>query len=188
MDLAEHQRKLLGLIRDTYMVSPDDDAYIRRVAASRDLQEARRNVFLWRVYVLERTCVLTFRLLRQWGLLSDVLSAFIARHNISPFRETQAPALLKTLCRHPDELISAVARFELALMKVREGDPATYVVFWNVEPHGVLNSLARDLPVDRPVPEGRYAVRISRDVPGLFEIESLEGPRASPQARSAGLA
>src|SRR5947208_7270731 len=65
MDLANHQRILLGLIRSNYQVRPDDDAYFHSVSQSRDLEEARGNIFPWRVYVLERTCVLTFTLLKQ---------------------------------------------------------------------------------------------------------------------------
>jgi hypothetical protein len=84
MDLADHQRKLLGLFRSTYQVRADDDSYIRGVAQSKDLEEARRNVFLWRIYVLERTCVLTFTLLKRRNLLKKTLNTFITRHNISP--------------------------------------------------------------------------------------------------------
>ena len=65
MDLADHQRKLLGLVRSSYQVRADDDAYIHNVAQSEDLEEARRNIFLWRIYVLERTAALTFTLLKQ---------------------------------------------------------------------------------------------------------------------------
>lgn len=64
MDLAAHQRKLLGLFRSTYRAGPGDDAYIRNVARSKDLREGRRNIFLWRVWVLKRTCPLTFNLLK----------------------------------------------------------------------------------------------------------------------------
>jgi hypothetical protein len=156
MDLAAHQRKLLGLIRSTYQVCPDDDPYIRRVAQSRDLDEARRNIFLWRIYVLERTCVLTFTLLKRRDLLEEAVSAFITRHNISPFRETQGPAFLEMVSGHHDTLIASVAQFELALMKVRQGDPSSYTVSWNVEPHSILNSLAKDIPIDDPVPKGTF--------------------------------
>jgi hypothetical protein len=175
MDLAAHQRKLLGLIRSTYRVRADDDAYIRAVAQSKDLEEARRNIFLWRIYVLERTAALTFTLLKQRNLLGEILSTFITRHNISPFRETQAPAFLESLSGHQDSLIAAVAQFELALMKVRQGDPRTYVVDWHVEPNAILHNLAKDLPLeDGPLeglaPEGDYQIRISRDFPSQFQI------------------
>ncbi len=174
MDLATHQRKLLGLIRSTYRVRPDDDPYIRRVAESRDLAEARRNIFLWRVYVLERTCALTFSLLKRRNLLGDAVSAFIAQNNISPFRETQAPAFLEGLGAHADSLVASVAQFELALLKVRQGDPHTYVVPWAVEPHGVLYSLARDQPLDETTAHGAYQIVVSGALPFGFEIQSVQ--------------
>jgi hypothetical protein len=173
MELAAHQRKLLGLFRSMYQVRSEDDAYIHRVAQSKDLEEARRNIFLWRLFVLERTAVLTFTLLKRRNLLEETLRAFITRHNISPFRETQAPAFLEALGSHHDSLIASVAQFELALLKVRQGDASAYVVPWSVEPHAVLNSLARDLPLEDRVPEGAYQILVSRDIPSQFQIVSV---------------
>jgi hypothetical protein len=175
MNLAAHQRILLGLFRSTYQVTPDDDAYVHKVAQSKDLEEGRRNIFLWRIFVLERTAVLTFTLLKHRRLLEETLGAFITQHNISPFRETQAPAFLESLTDHRDRLIASVAQFELALLRVRQGDPASYVVHWDVDPRTILNSLVRDIPLDDNAPKGAYEIRISRQLPSHFEIVSL-GP------------
>ncbi len=170
MDLAAQQRKLLGLFRDTYWVGADDDAYIRKVAQSKHLEEGRRNVLLWRTYVLERTCALSIRLLRHRNLLEETLKTFIARTNISPFRETQAPAFLEALSVHSDGLIASVAQFELSLMRVKQGDPRSYLVSWNIEPHSILHSLARNTPLEGEIAEGAYQILISRDIPGQFQI------------------
>src|SRR3954452_1536731 len=142
MDVANHQRILLGLIRSNYQVRPDDDSYFHKVSQSRDLEEARGNILLWRVYVLERACVLTFSLLKQRELLKPALDAFIAQYNISPFRETQPPDFLEALSTHDDPLVASVAQFELSLWKVRQGDSASYTVYWSIEPHSILNNLA----------------------------------------------
>jgi hypothetical protein len=174
MNLAAHQRKLLGLVRSTYEVRTDDDPYIHKVAQSRDLEEARRNVFLWRIYVLERTCALTFTLLKQRNLLKETVSAFITRHNISPFRETQAPAFLELLSGHQDSLIASVAQFELALLKVKQGDLGSYVVPWYVAPHTILHSLARDTLLEDAVPKGAYQIVISHDLPSQFQIFAVD--------------
>ena len=170
MDLASHQRKLLGLFRSTYQVRLDDDAYIHRVARSKDLQEGRRNIFLWRIFVLERTAVLTLTLLKRRNLLEEAVTSFIAAYNISPFRETQAPVFLEAMSSHHDRLVASVAQFELALLKVRQGDPCAHVVHWNVEPLTFLNSLARNVPVPDEVPEGAYDILISRDLPSRFQV------------------
>jgi hypothetical protein len=170
MDLATHQRKLLGLLRSNYEARPDDDAYIQRIARSRDLEEARGNILLWRAWVLERTAPLTFNLIKRRHLLQETLCAFINGQNISPFRETQAPSFLGTLSGHPDSLIASVAQFELALLKVKQGDLGFYVVRWEVEPYTILNSLARGLPLEDNVPEGAYEIHASRELPSQFQI------------------
>lgn len=171
MELADHQRILLGLLRSNYQVRQEDDPYFHQVARSKDLEEARSNIFLWRVYVMERTCVLTTALLRQRRMLDAALQAYIKSHNISPFREYQPLAFLASLADHPDALVASVSQFELALMKVREGDAGCYVVAWHVDPRAVLNSLALDLPLDAAQLTGAYVTRIARDVPHFFTIE-----------------
>lgn len=173
MELANHQRILLGLIRSNYQVRPDDDAYFHKVSQSRDLEEARGNILLWRVYVLERACVLTFALLKQRDLLKEALDAFITQYNISPFRETQPPDFLEALSTHDDPLIASVAQFELSLWKVKQGDPGSYRISWSIEPHTILHNLAKGIPIDeKSVPQGDYQILVSRDLPLLFQISS----------------
>lgn len=174
MNLATHQRKLLSLFRCSYEASAGDDAYIQKVSQSKDLDEARRNIFLWRIYVLERTCFLTFNLLKQRHLLEETLSAFIRQHNISPFRETQAPGFLEMLSGHSDSLVVSVAQFELALTKVRLGDPGSYAIPWNVEPHGILLNLAKGIPVEDEPQKGSYQILVSRDLPSRFQIVAVD--------------
>lgn len=172
MELANHQRILLGLIKSNYKLRPEDDSYFHKVSQSKDLVEARGNIFLWRVYVLERVCVLTFALLRQRNLLEQELDAFIRQHNISPFRETQPPDFLEALSSHDDQLIASVAQFEFYLWKVKQGDLGRYTVSWSVEPHTVLHDLAKNIPIDvESIPKGDYEILISRDLPRLFQID-----------------
>src|SRR6266436_5959415 len=118
-------------------------------------------MLLSRVYALQRICVPTISLLIQGDFLPQELDAFIRQHNISPFRETQAPAFLETLSSHSDPLIASVAQFELSLMKVRQGDPRAYTVSWAVEPHTILNNLAKNIPIEEEsVPDGDYQILI----------------------------
>ena len=173
MDLATQQRKLLGLFRSSYEVTAEDDPYIRKVARSRDLAEGKKNIALWRVWVLERTCALTVNLLRRRNLLNDLIGQFMRSENISPFRETQAPAFLEWLGDSEDLLVASVARFELALIKVRDGDRRTHAVPWKVEPASVLHSLAKDLPLEAEMHAGQYEIVASRKIPGHFRIHKL---------------
>jgi len=173
MDIATHQRALLKLFRSDCDQSACADDYICRVAQSRDLQEAKRNILLWRIYVLERTAPLTVNLLKQRGQLAAEVASFIARCNISPFRETQAPAFLEGLSESSNTLTRSVAQFELALLRVREGDCGRYVVCWDVEPHSVLHSLATNAVLPGAIPVGAYQVVVSRDCPDRLQIFSV---------------
>ena len=111
MDLAVHQRAMLGLFRATYRVSDDDEPYISRVAQSQDLQEARGNVLMWRFYVLQRTCPLSLALLQRHGVLRRAIEDFIAQCNISPFRENSGvgvPGTAERPCRSSHRVGGAV--------------------------------------------------------------------------------
>jgi len=183
MDLASHQRILLGLMRTTYQPGADDAAYYHRVAGSPDLQEARGNVLLWRIYVLERTCVLTIELLRQGDLLEDALQAFIRQENISPFREYQPLAFLEFLAGHADPLVVSVSQFELALMKVRDGDTGRHIVDWSYEPGPILQALAQRAPLpDRADPD-LHRTEVSGELPHLFEIKRLARDSAKERSK-----
>jgi hypothetical protein len=170
MDLATHQRSLLGLLRSNLDSSACTDHYIQRVAQSPDLQEAKRNIFLWRIYVLERTAPLTFRLLEQRGELAARVAHFIATRNISPFRETQGPAFLQASSESADSLERSVARFELALLKVKAGDQGRHIATWEFEPQGILHSLASATPLPDPLPAGPYHTVVSREFAGNLRI------------------
>ena len=170
MDLATHQRVLLGLIRSTHEVGAADDAYFHEVAASEDLKEARGNIFLWRVYVLERTCVLTVALLRQCARFDAALQEFVRIRNVSPFRELQPLAFLEFLAEDADALVVSVSQFELALMKAREGDASSRVVQWSQDPRRILKALAENAPIDTELRDGAYVTRISPDLRYLFDV------------------
>ena len=75
------------------------------------------------------------------------------QYNISPFRETQTPAFLEAMSDHPEPLVASVAQFELALRRVKQGDPGRYVISWSHgDPLPILNALAKDTPFEDPAP------------------------------------
>ncbi len=170
MDLQTHQRKLLGLVRGSYEPTAREGPYIRHVAQSADLQEARRNILLWRIWVLQRTCPLTFSLLKHRQLLGDAVTAFMANSNISQFRETQTPAFLEFMSCYEDTLVASVAQFEMAMIRVREGDETPHVVQWSAEPLQLLNSVATDTPMECEPAAGEFEIIVSHDVPGGFAV------------------
>jgi hypothetical protein len=181
-DLCRHQRALLALLRSGVLPDPDDDPYLHRVAVSPDLAQARENVLLWRVYVLERSCVLTLALLRGRRSLIATLHDFIAGHNLSPFREFQPRAFLAWLSASDDPLLVALASFEMALTAVREGDATAYEVAWPVDPHPVLDALTRSSPLAEPLPQSAWIARVHHALPGGFVLQPAAPPTFSELA------
>src|SRR5689334_22319527 len=115
MNLVTHQQAMLSLMRMSHTPACEHDPYLRAVARSRDLEEARNSVFLWRSYVLARTAPLTFNFLKQQGRLRRELDSYIADNNLSLYRETHASIFLERLSHDADEEVANVAQFELAL-------------------------------------------------------------------------
>jgi hypothetical protein len=179
MNLATHQRGLLHLIRSNDGTAPlYDDPYLRTVAQSKDLQEAKNSVFLWRAFVLARTAPMTFNLLKRHDQLRREIDSYIANQNLSPYRETHAPIFLERLIRHPNPLVARVAQFELALHRVRLGDSNRYTTTWEMNPLPLLTCLANDTPIDENAVEAcNYEIVVARDLPGRFEVYRLSRNR-----------
>lgn len=174
MSLASQQQAMLGLMRLPNAPTGERDPYLRRVARSRDLREARNNVFLWRAFVLARTAPLTYNLLKRCGRLKAELDRYIAGNNLSPYRETHAAIFLDGLGNDADELVACVAQFERALHRVRHGDAGPYVMRWAMDPLPILLQLAADSPDDISLSEkGAYQIVIARNLPGYFEVSRL---------------
>jgi hypothetical protein len=178
-DLSRHQRALLALLRSGTPPEAEDDPYLHRVAASPDMAEARGNVLLWRIYVLERSCVLTMALLRGRRTLIPTLQDFIAGHNLSPFREFQPRAFLAWLSASDDPLLAALASFEIALTAIHEGDTRAYEVAWPVDPHPVLDALTRSSPLVEPLPQAAWIARVHHALPGGFFLQPTEAPQST---------
>jgi hypothetical protein len=171
MNLATHQQAMLRLMRVSDFSQYEQDPYIQRVAQSRDLLEARNNVFLWRAYVLARTAPLTFNLLKQRGDLRTELDAYIADNNLSPYRETHAEIFLDRLCDSANDIVARVAQFERALIHVKRGHGVRSVLTWNKDPLPLLLSLAKDAPFEEAICEdGIYEIVVTREAAGFFEV------------------
>ncbi len=176
-DLAHHQRAMLKLMRGGQLGPSEGDPHLHQVAASRHLAEARRVVLLWRVHMLEQGCALTMALLRSRRTLGPTLQEFVDNHNLSPFRESQAHAFLEWLSASDDLLLRAVSGFEKTLVAVRNGDASMHEVAWPVDPHPVLQALARGEPVDEPLPQVAWIARVHHALPGGFVLMPAQQPQ-----------
>jgi hypothetical protein len=173
MDLTTLQRQLRGLITSTYQVSAGDEAYIQAVAHSEHLQVVREIIHWWQAYDVERSCVFTATLIKQRGRWDEALRAWGCQQRSAPFIEQLGPMFLEALCGHDDPLIACVAQFELALIKVKQGDEKVYMVDWAYDPYAVLTSLLTPRSLDEARARGAYRTTIARHLPQLFQVVSV---------------
>jgi hypothetical protein len=175
MDLAAHQRQMLELLQFSPAKLESNDPYVERLAGACELATIREIILWWRLFDLETYCALTASVLKQRGIFDDEVRAFLGRGRFTRLRDKLRTAFLAEMRHHDDELIAAVAGFELALIKVKDGDPAPYQVNWGCDPRPVIKSLLNR----QPLPElnrGPYCTIISRDAPGFVRVFA---PRSS---------
>jgi len=176
MDLTSHQRKLLGLIKSTYEGSNDEDPYIRKITRSTNLEVIREIAAWWRALNIERYCVLTTSLLKRWGIFESAIEEFAINQDTSRFIERLGTQFLEEMGRHENHLISCVARFELALIRVKGGDTRKYVIEWQHDPNVVLDNLLRGAALGEAIGigNGHYRTIVSNEEPGLFRVVKFE--------------
>jgi hypothetical protein len=168
--LAEHQRKLLGMIKGTYSPASQDEPYLHQVAGSSQLALVREIATWWRIFDIERYCVLTSRYLKMRGIYEDTVDTFVRNHAISPFINELGEAFLVDMGQSEDSALSALARFELRLVQVKRGDAGEYQIEWDLDPVAVLNHVIKGDPMDLEQAQGRYHTVVSASLPGLFAV------------------
>jgi hypothetical protein len=173
MNLATLQGKLLGLIRSTYQVAPDDDPYIKAVADSEHLRMVQDVVLWWRAFGISRFAVLTTAVLKGQERFDEAVRAFVRGRSVSPFVEELGPDFLEEMAAHTYSLVASIARFELALIRVKKGDPARYDIEWTYDPNRVLEHAVHGRPFDREASRGRFRVVVAREIPDMFRILTL---------------
>jgi hypothetical protein len=174
MDLVDHQRKLLGMIKGTYQPTEEDEPYLQTLNDSDNLDLVREIATWWRIFDLERYCILTSRLLKQRGTYESTVDRFVKTHAISPFINELGEAFMQDLSGSDDSLLAEVAAFELALTRVKRGDKSNHIINWEHNPAIVLSSLANEIPIEAEIPGGHYRVTVSAGLQGMFSIEQMQ--------------
>jgi hypothetical protein len=164
--LERHQRGLLDLIKNRG--GPAEDAYLQRVATSRGLEIVREIAVWWRAFQIEDQCHFTSRLLKRCDCFENVVVAYFNNHRTSPFIEELSQDFLSSLSSHPDHLIRAVARFELAILRVRTGSAESFEVLWDRSPEPVILALDENSLLPPPETGSVYRMRIGRDLPRMI--------------------
>ena len=180
MNLADLQNNLLRLVKSTHPAPEIASGYVSEVAGSERLAVVQEIVHWWREVQIGRYCLLTSAMLKRRGIFAESVRRFISSFPLTPFIEELSPTFLEMVSTHPDPRVAALARFELALLRVKQGDPTCYVVEWDVDPNLLLYNLLNDYPLnDEEMQRNRFSTVISRDLPGQYEVLPIESPGRS---------
>ena len=176
--LAEYQKTMLALIKgragalETMPVMTDQ--HLIELARSRGLGLLREVAVWWRGFAVESACPWTARLLKKLGSFQSCVEAFYREQNVSPYVEKAGEQFLFKMSASPEPLVFAMARLELALMRVRQGSPDEYLVEWDRNPELVFQALRSGSELAEAEPGARYCMYISRDIPELVRCECEE--------------
>jgi hypothetical protein len=171
--LAEYQRNMLALIKGRPLPVIADQ-HMLELARSRGLGLLREVAVWWRGFAVESACPWTARLLKKLGRFQTTVEAFYRGQDVSPYVEKAGEQFLFKMSASPEPLVSAMARLELALMRVRQGSTDDYLVEWDRNPELVFQALRSGSELPPEEPGMRYRTYISRDIPGLVRCECEE--------------
>lgn len=122
-------------------------------------------------FALESDCPWTVRLLKRLGRFQSAVEALYGAPNVSPFAEKAAEHFLFKMSASAEPLVAAMARLELALMRMIEGSTDEYLVEWDRDPEALFQALRSGGALPHPEPGVRYRTYVSRAVPELVRCE-----------------
>lgn len=173
--LAEYQKSMLSLIKGRALPPspqpPARDLHMAELEQSRGLELLREIAVWWRGFAVESTCPWTARLLKRLGYFEAAVTKFYRGQNVSPYVVRAGEQFLFQMSAHPDPLVYAMARLELALMRVKQGSADEYLVQWDRNPEMVFQALRSGSVLPLAEQDACYEMYISRDIPELVCCE-----------------
>jgi hypothetical protein len=119
-------------------------------------------------------CRWTVRLLKRLGKFQSAVEGLRRGQRVSSFTEKPVEQFLFKMSASPHPLVAAMARLELALMRMIEGSTDEYLVEWDRNPEALFQALRSGRELPPPEPGVRYRTYISRAVPELVRCEREE--------------
>jgi hypothetical protein len=147
------------------------DQRLLELAQARGLAGLREIAVQGRAFAVENTCPWTARLLKKLGCFEATVAALCLAGGAAASLESAGEQFLFRMSASPEPLVFAMARLELALMRVRQGSPDEYLVEWDRNPELVFQSLRSGGDLPPAEPEQRYRAYVSRDIPELVRCE-----------------
>ncbi len=127
----------------------------------------------WRVYQLERYCLLTAAWLHKKGEFEALVTQFFETNpDVPAWIEEAGAAFLEFISARADETSASLARFEHALIAVKRLETAEEIVVeWPVNPYSVLSQIFNP---EITLEKGRFQTLLSARYEGYFKVFSIE--------------
>jgi hypothetical protein len=171
-NLAEQQRTILHLLKGRAH-QPIEDPYLAEVARSPGFAFMREIALFWRTEAVEATCRWTSRLLKRLGTFDQSIASFYSDENVSPYKGKAGEQFLVRMSRHGEPLIAAMAKFELAFTRIRQGAKNKFRIEWDRDPDGVFRSLITGKKLPPAACDYFYRMYISRSLRGLVKCNRV---------------
>jgi hypothetical protein len=172
--LEIQQRGLLAIIKNR-PVDTKADAWLERIAGSRQAAMVSEIALWWRRFQIESQCRYTSRLLKRLGIYQLEVQKYFESAAASPYIEKLATGFLRSLTSHAEPLVASVAKFELACLAVNESVKRSRIV-WDRNPETTIRALEQltDLP---PAEIGHfYSMELGLDIPGRVACSRFSHP------------
>ena len=171
LPLKELQHKLLGLIKGSYCPKSDDDAYLRTVHGSENL-ELFKVIVLWSQQShIERCCFFTSQILIETNQLQTFTAQYFKINSHSSSAYEIADGFLQWVIQNGKGLVKLVARFEYAMIQLQKGNIYSDELIWPYDPSIVLQGLTDGNFSALFLESGEYRMTLSNGLDGHFEVE-----------------
>ena len=172
MKLAHYQRRIYQLVRGADTVGEGDPDWLKAQADHGQLALTREISDWWVAYNVEIGCVLSARLLRRLGLWQATLDEVLGSGPAIAYLPHLTDHFLCHVSTSQNELVAALARFERALIRIKNGDAGRYEIPWPVNPLLLLNALLEEETL--PEADGNsYETVVSAEFPEGYKAYAL---------------
>lgn len=174
LPLKELQHKLFGLIKGSYRPKSDDDAYLRTVYGSENL-ELLKVIILWSQQShIERCCFYTSRILIETNQLQTFAAQYFKNNIHSSSADEMAVDFLQWVMQNAKGLVKLVARFEYGMIQLKKGNAYSDEMIWPSNPSIVLQSLNDGNFSSLFWDSGEYRMTISSKISSQFTVVELQ--------------
>lgn len=152
---------------------PDgNNPYLAELEASKHLRRIQYISVWWRAKQIEQYSFLTAKLLKISGLYEQFVEEFLRNQPYeSAFIEDTGNKFLNYVAvAHPHSLAGSLAKFEVAILTIRQGMDETTEINWPFSPQPIIDALLTNQFASLTFIKGNYKTLVSSQLPEYYRI------------------